>query len=247
MSKLIQKSFGTAEELAAAAAKWWVERLREKTSRAPYGVALSGGRIAKLFFQQVVKHGESAGIGWEHVHFFWADERCVPPTSTESNFWDAAQWLIDPLQLPHENIHRLFGEADPEYAAQQAEAELCRIMPMNDSGQPVLDLVFLGMGEDGHVASLFPEENREFVTNGRVFRPVMATKPPPQRITIGYQTLFAAREVAILASGKGKAAALAKVKEGDLSIPAARVVANRPETILFEDISGSSSGREKII
>src|SRR5205809_939196 len=149
-------------------------------------VALSGGRIAKTFYDAIVQIVRSESRHVDHIHFFFADERCVPPTDPESNFLTARQSLFDPLHIRTEQIHRIHGETDDTYAAQEAEAELCRIAPLASTGQPILDLVILGMGEDGHTASLFPGESDTLVDDSAVYRAVTAVKPPPRRITLGY-------------------------------------------------------------
>jgi 6-phosphogluconolactonase len=102
--------------------------------------------------------------------------------------------------------------------------------------QPVLDLIFLGMGEDGHVASLFPTEPESMVNDAAVFRAVVGTKPPPNRITIGYQTIAAAREVWVLASGAGKEQALRESTKQAGQTPLARVLRLRSQTTVFTDV-----------
>jgi len=115
---------------------------------------------------------------------------------------------LAPLNIPGSQIHRVRGEDPPEAAAAKAEAELRQIAPLASNGQPVLDLIFLGMGEDGHVASLFPGEPEELMASNAVYRPVVAAKPPPHRITMGYPTIAAAGQVRVLAAGAGKEKAL---------------------------------------
>jgi 6-phosphogluconolactonase len=176
----------------------------------------------------------------DHIHFFFADERCVPPTDPESNFITAKQALFDALFIRAEQIHRIHGEVEDDYAAKEAEAELCRIAPLDSAGQPILDLVVLGMGEDGHTASLFPSEPGGMVDSNAVYRAVTAVKPPPRRITLGYAPLRAARELIVLASGKGKESASAAVF-GQIAakkpiLPLARVLFNHPKSIIFSDI-----------
>ena len=123
------------------------------------------------------------------------------------------------------------------WAAAEAEAEICRIAQVNRSGQPMLDLIFLGMGEDGHVASLFPGVLEEAARSKSVYLPVVASKPPPQRITINFAALAAARQVWVLASGAGKESALRESLSTDGRTPLARVLATRAKTMIFADIT----------
>ncbi|MFM8470117.1 MAG: 6-phosphogluconolactonase, partial [Limisphaerales bacterium] len=200
-------------------------------------VAVSGGRIAKDFFSAVARQAQARKQSLAHVHFFWADERCVPPTDTESNFRSAAELLFQPLNLPTTNIHRIRGEDEPEAAARTAEAELRQIAPANAADQPVLDLVLLGMGEDGHVASLFPGEPVAVIASPAVYRAVTASKPPPRRITVGYGTLNAARDVWVLASGAGKEQALRESLSPMGRTPLGRVLRGRGQTLIFTDLT----------
>jgi 6-phosphogluconolactonase len=228
----------TPEEIARAASTELLGLLMRRSpghSR-PFGIALSGGRIAVPFYKQIVNSAHRTRLSFEGVHFFWADERCVPPDSKENNYAVAKEHLLGPLEIPEANIHRIRGEDDPAIASRDAEAEICRVLPLASEGQPIIDLVILGMGEDGHVASLFPAEGAEWVRDSAVYRPVIATKPPPNRITLGYQPIIAAREVWILASGPGKESAFKALLREDLNLPAARVVRSRDETRIFQDI-----------
>lgn len=206
-------------------------------SSEPKTVAVSGGRIAKDFFSAVARQSKARGQSLAHVHFFWADERCVPPTDTESNYRSAAELLFTPLGLPAENLHRIRGEDEPAQAAREAEAELRRFALANAAGQPVLDLVLLGMGEDGHVASLFPGEPEAAMSSPAVYRTVTASKPPPRRVTLGYATIAAARVVWVLASGAGKEAALRESLSPAGKTPLARVLRERERTEIFTDIA----------
>jgi 6-phosphogluconolactonase len=236
-AKLQLHHLPTPEEVAKAAATKLVGLLKRRSDlRHPFGIALSGGRIAQPFCECIVRLVKESPTSFDDVHFFWADERCVPGNSPESNFFGARQLLFEPLQIPPVNIHRILADRGVDYAVQEAEAELCRVMPLSPSAQPVLDVVILGMGEDGHIASLFPEEGDGFVQDARVYRHVTATKPPPERITLGYQPIFAAREVWVLASGIGKISAFRGLLANDERLPIARVVAGRSQTIVFQDI-----------
>ena len=236
-TKLQLQHLPTPEELARAAALKLVGLLKRRSDlRQPFGIALSGGRIAQPFYDCIVKTVQQSPTSFDDVHFFWADERCVPGMSPESNYFIARHHLFKPLRVPEPNIHRILADRDIKFAVEEAEAELCRVMPLNAVAQPILDVVILGMGEDGHVASLFPEESAALVSDERVYRSVVATKPPPNRVTLGYQPILAAREVWVLASGIGKLTALRGLLAGDERLPIARVVAGRPQTLVFQDI-----------
>ncbi len=224
----------TLADAQAVAERCAAEFLRNSPSARTVG--LSGGRIAKDFFRAVTLQARNSRASLAHLHFFWADERCVPPDHAESNYRSAAELMFTPLALPADNLHRIRGETKPEEAARDAEAELRRFAPANATGQPVLDLVLLGMGEDGHVASLFPQVAPAMRDDSAVYRPVLATKPPPQRITLGYQPLFAAKQIWVLASGQGKADALRESLTLTGQTPLAAVLRGRLETRIFSDL-----------
>ncbi len=235
MSNWELNSFANATAVAERCATELLERL--PLTSTPTRVALSGGRIAKDFFRALAQRAQERGQSLAHVHFFWADERCVLPEHAESNYRSAAELLFTPLGLPPQNLHRIRGEAEADCATREAEAELRRLAPINAAGQPVLDLVLLGMGEDGHIASLFPGESEEVMQTPAVYRAVTASKPPPRRITLGYATLAAAREVWVLASGTGKETALRESLLPDGKTPLARVLRGRERTRIFTDLS----------
>lgn len=173
-------------ELAQVAANGWLDSVRLSSERGESQyVALSGGRIAKQFFNAIVAGTKDRAISLASIHFFWADERCVPPDNPESNFALADNFLFQPLSIPANQIHRILGEESPEKAASFASAEIRRYVPPDQSGFPTLDIVFLGMGEDGHVASLFPNVFMiEAEAAPEAYLSVVAPKPPPLRVTL---------------------------------------------------------------
>lgn len=228
--------FADNVSLACAVAERWLGLLSNHPVAGPFCVALSGGRIPKLFYAEIVRLAVARPQLFAEVHFFWGDERCVPPTDAESNFALANENLFKPLGIAPAQIHRIRGDLPPEEAAVEAAKEFTRVARMNAEGQPVLDLVFLGMGEDGHVASLFPGESEEVMASHAVCRVVMASKPPPQRITLGYSALAAANEVWVMASGVGKEKALAESLEENGRTPLARLLRLRPATRIFSDV-----------
>jgi 6-phosphogluconolactonase len=237
-------SFPDPASLAAAAAEQWVNEIEGTRTRGQsHCVALSGGRIARVFYSATATAVRKRAVPMDHVEFFWGDERCVPPTDPESNFAIARDLLFAPLGIAEARIHRVKGEASPEVGALEAAKELSRVAPLNPEGQPVLDLIFLGLGEDGHVASLFPAESEQTRANAAICRAVVATKPPPQRITIGYGVIAAARQVWVLASGAGKEAALQQSLQSQGQAPLARVLKLRQSTRIFSDIPIAPAAR----
>ena len=229
--------FASADDLAKAAAREWHNEIQEAGGKGgAYCVALSGGRIAGRFFTAAAEIAKTRVPAFNRVHFFWSDERCVPPVDPESNFFLAQERLFFPLGIPASQIHRVYGEEAPEIAAAKAEAELRQMAAQGPGEQPVVDLIFLGLGEEGHVASLFPGESEALMASPAVYRPVVASKSPPRRITLGYSAIEAARQVWVLASGAGKASALSASLKPDGRTPLARVIRSRPHTRIFTDI-----------
>ena len=233
-------SFSTADELARAAAGAWLNEI-ESANRAGkiHCVALSGGRIAQKFFTATVEQGRARKVSFARVHFFWADERCVPPADAESNFKLAHEFLLLPLNIATHQIHRLPGEIDPAAAVKLAEAEILQVVPANENKSPVLDLVLLGMGEDGHVASLFPNSPPAVMADDRCFLVVEnSPKSPLRRISLSYAALANAGAVWVFVSGAGKVAALRESLAPAGNTPLARVLAARSGTRIFFDVRG---------
>lgn len=251
--------FASAQELASAVAGAWLDQI-ETAGRAgkKQGVALSGGRITQVFFAATVEQARKRSVSFANVDFFWADERCVPPVHPESNFKMANELLLIPLKIPENQIHRIRGEDPPAAGASKAEADIVRyaapaqplLNPATRTGStsslpglngfsPMLDLIFLGMGEDGHVASLFPNAGPEIRNAAAPFLVVEnSPKPPPVRISLSYKMIFEAKEVWVLVSGAGKESALRKSLAPDGRTPLADVIRGRPATKIFSDIKG---------
>lgn len=256
MKKFELISFASADELARAVAAAWLDQVEKaRPSGRPYSVALSGGRITQKFFAAVVQQARTRRIGDGgapslpgNVHFFWADERCVPPDDPESNFKLANELLFQPLNISESRIHRIRGEEPPVAAVGAAEEELRGITsgallspsPRRGEGAgpaPVLDLIFLGMGEDGHVASLFPDAPPEVLNHPGPFLFIdHSPKPPPRRISLSYGAIAAASQVWVLISGAGKEKALNQSLDSGVITPLARVIEKRQKTLIFSEI-----------
>ncbi len=227
----------SADALAETVARRWLDEIAAaREAGRPHTVALSGGRITTKFFAAVIAQNRDRRVAFDHVHFFWADERCVPPADPESNYRMASELLFTPLNIAEKQIHRLPGEADPAAAARAASSELSAIAPAGPAGLPVLDLVFLGMGEDGHVASLFPGASAEVLNCATPFLVIQnSPKPPPTRLSLGYATLAAARQIWALVSGAGKEQAFRDTLTTGQT-PLRRVIESNPAVTIFTDL-----------
>jgi 6-phosphogluconolactonase len=163
-----------------------------------------------------------------HVDWWFGDERCVAPDDPESNYRLVAESLLPSAAIPPEHVHRIAGELEPARAASAYAGELRGAVPPGPAGVPELDVAFLGLGEDGHTASLFPGDP-SLDERSALALPVVATKPPPNRITLTLPVFEAARAVVILATGTGKKDAVARVLAGpDRATPASLLP---PETL----------------
>jgi len=118
--------------------------------------ALSGGSTPKFVFQMLAKDYKEK-IDWYKIHLFWGDERCVPPQSDESNYGMTKKYLLDYIDIPKKNVHPVDGENNPKQEAIRYSNEIKKIVPLKN-GYPKFDLVMLGIGEDGHTASIFPNQ-----------------------------------------------------------------------------------------
>jgi 6-phosphogluconolactonase len=234
-------SFAAADELALAVASAWLNEIAAANRAGKsHCVALSGGRITQKFFAAAVEQGRSRQLSFGGVHFFWADERCVPPTDADSNFKMADELLFQPLKISANQIYRLRGEILPADAVKIAETELRKFTHASEGEMPALDLILLGMGEDGHIASLFPNATSEILNCPAPFLAVEnSPKPPPRRISLSYAAIAAARQVWVLVSGAGKEAAFRESLKADGRTPLARVIQSRSPAApvkLFSDL-----------
>lgn len=238
MTKCELVSFRSPDELANHVAGLWLDEI-ESSNRAgkPHCVALSGGRIAQKLFTAVVGQAKSRNISFATVQFFWADERCVPPLHPDSNFRLANDTLLEPLKISDDTIHRLQGDIAPRQAAQIASSQILKVARVSAANLPVLDLILLGMGEDGHVASLFPNASEETLNCAEPFLSVdNSPKPPANRLSLSYPAIASATNVWVLASGAGKKDALEQSIKPAGTTPLAKVVQMRDNTKIFSDI-----------
>ena len=203
-------------------------------------VALSGGSTPKVVFD-VLAADYGQKMDWSKVHFYWGDERCVPPGDEESNFKMTVDHLFSKIEVPKENIHRILGENDPNSEAMRY-ANLLEINLDRVEGIPEFDLVILGMGDDGHTASIFPHEIDLWDAEDHC---VVATHPETgqKRVSINGKVINRAKEVVFLVTGKGKAEkvkAIAQKVEDFEKYPASLVNPDSEKLIWFLDEGAAS-------
>lgn len=200
--------FPTPAELATAAAQNFLQRASEAVAeKGSFCVALTGGSTPKETYRLLATEPYSTRVDWARTFVFWSDERCVPPQHEASNYRMAREALLDHVPIPAANVHRMRGEAEPEAAAAEYE-QLVR-----DVVGERFDLVHLGMGADGHIASLFSDTPALHEPSRRV-RAQLVEAVDMWRITLTPVAILAAAYLTFMVSGEAKAAVLARVLEG---------------------------------
>jgi 6-phosphogluconolactonase len=190
-----------------------------------FNIALSGGSTPGVFYNYLgTKH---SGLPfWKNTHIFWGDERCVPPDDPDSNYRMAWELLIKNVRIPEKNIHRIRGEEAPNAEAERYCREISQFLPKTEDERPVFDWILLGLGEDGHTASIFPgiqlPENKSTAC-------AVASHPTTgqKRITLTLPVINCSRKVTFLVSGQTKTAlvtSIIKREESSKKLPAARVI-----------------------
>jgi len=228
--------FETPEATAIAVAELILSKSKEKNKLSlPFNIAVSGGSTPKLLFTLLAAEYVDS-IRWHFVRLFWVDERCVPPTHAESNFGMTYQTLLKHVPIHEANIFRMQGESDPEKEASRYQALLEKELPMKN-GVPQFDLILLGMGDDGHTASIFP--NDMSLLNSELAVAVGSHPTSGQkRITLTGTTLQQAKQVAFLITGESKSEILREIIEDEptgLLYPAAHIHSISDEVSFFLD------------
>lgn len=212
------------EAISHEAASLFVSASRDSiATRKKFAVAISGGSTPRRLYTLLSSSPYCDQVDWHNVHFFWADERCVPKEDEESNFKVAFDRLLSKVPVLDGNIHRINGEEEPEKAARDYEADIREFFGV--SGFPVFDLVLLGMGEDGHTASLFPD-SKSLEETARLAVPVYLEKDNRSRITLTLPVLNNATQILFLVAGSSKAAVLSEILsdgEKKKEFPAGRI------------------------
>ncbi len=195
-----------------------------------FHLALSGGATPINFFRWISTQTE-LNFDWHDVHLWWCDERSVPISDVRSNFGTALDELINPLRLSLEQVHPMPAYPDLKKGAESYADELCHFLPVSDN-LPVFDLIWLGVGEDGHTASLFPmaptlNEDSIVVSEPRA-------PDGTGRLSLSLPVLMSARKIVAVVLGKSKQAVLSKIfSDRNSDLPAARMIAGRPDIYWF--------------
>ena len=202
-----------AEDLAMASARLFATKVEEAVSRRGVArVAISGGSTPQAAFKLLADPAQSFAntVPWDKVQLFWVDERCVPPDHPDSNYGVCKQLLLDHVSISPANVHRMEGELDPEEAASRYESALRNKLKLEGAESPRFDLLLLGMGDDGHTASLFPHTEGLNVL-GRL---VIANHVPQKdtwRISLTWTVINQAAEVVFEIAGPAKTAVVSEV------------------------------------
>jgi 6-phosphogluconolactonase len=236
-----------AERAAAEIARLLQDALERRGSA---HLVLAGGSTPRRAYELLA----GLPVDWSAVELWYGDERCVEPEDPESNHRLVAESLLAHIQGAAPREHRIPGELGPEAAAQAYAAELRARVPPAEQPQtsaagaqprelPALDIALLGLGEDGHTASLFPGHPEVLESNALCLPVRDAPKPPPERVTLSLPVLRAARRCLLLATGSGKAAAVGAVLAGpDPDVPASLLASGRLHVLIDDAATPASAG-----
>ncbi len=226
--------FSTPKDVYNAIAQEILKVTKNSTQKI-FDIALSGGNSPKGLFEFMSKKFANE-IPWERIHFWWGDERCVSPESDESNYKMAEELLLSKISIPKDNIHRIRGEEDPEKEAIRYSKEM--ESTLNSRGEdPVFDIILLGLGEDGHTASIFPDQLELFEDENSC---AVASHPitGQKRITITGNVLNNANQIFFLITGENKALRISEImndSEAAKLLPAYYISPANGELIWFLD------------
>lgn len=201
------KIFENISELAKA---FCDELMKMSKSKENFCIALSGGTTPKIIFQALAEDYNSK-INWNKIHLFWGDERCVLPEDDQSNYGMTKKYLLDFIDIPEKNVHRIFGENDPGSEAERYSEEIKKKVIIKN-GLPNFDLVMLGLGEDGHTASIFPNQSH-LLNSEKIYEVAIHPSSGQKRITITGKVINNSKRVIFLVAGKSKAKILQNVIE----------------------------------
>jgi len=204
--------FDDLQSLSQSAAELFQSLSRSSIgAKGRFAVALSGGTTPRLLYTLLGASPYQNTIEWHSIHLFWADERCVPADDPASNYKLVRDTLLKKITIPEENVHHVHGETDPELAAHAYEQDIKAFY--GTVAIPIFDLIILGIGADGHTASIFPG-SPTVPESARVAVPVYLEKPQVNRVTITISVINHASNVLFLVAGKAKTNVLQNILYG---------------------------------
>ena len=223
----------SAGYIAITSAIWIETAIQSIESNGRFDVALSGGSTPEKLYR-VLAGSPRMEPFWSKVHLWFGDERCVPPESENSNYFMVKKALVD--RIKDAKIHRMAGELEPNLAAQNYSEQMETLSSENNT--PQFDLVMLGVGEDGHIASLFPESDNYLERKAWVSAADIAAVSM-WRISITLPVIQAAKQIMVLATGPGKKEIIAKINSGKGSKLPAYQISRLPQAVWYLDESAA--------
>jgi len=186
------------------------ELLKLSKTKSEFVLSLSGGSTPRIIFETIADDYREK-IKWDKLHLFWSDERCVPPADDESNFGMTKKYLLDYIKIPEENIHRIMGESDPQFEAKRYSDEIEKTVNLVN-GIPKFDLIMLGIGEDGHTASIFPDQ-MHLLNSQKICDVAIHPSTGQKRVTMSGRVINNSNAAIFLVTGKSKAVILKEILE----------------------------------
>ncbi len=234
------KIFKSANELSHFFAQKMADDIEQFSSGKYYSMALSGGLTPRKVFEYLASQFR-VRIEWQKVQVFWSDERCVDPENDESNYRMAKESLLNEISIPAKNIFRIHGEADPSMEADRY-SDIIRQHVLTQNNIPQFDLIMLGLGDDGHIASIFPD-NLALFESEKLMEVTENPYSKQKRITVTGNIINSARTVVFLVTGEPKAEMAARIIErmkGWDKLPASLVNPGEGELIWLMDEPAAS-------
>jgi 6-phosphogluconolactonase len=231
----ISESF---EELSEQFAQLLIEKVNN--DKDDFNIALSGGSTPKNMFEYLAAHHQNT-IEWHKVKFFWGDERCVPPTDSESNYKMAYEALLSRLQIPASNIFRIRGENDPQNEVKEY-SEIVKKQLTKINNIPIFDLIMLGLGEDGHTASIFPNQ-KSLLESEKIYASAVHPETGQKRITLTGKVINNASTIVFIVTGNNKSKVVDEIinqKDDYKDYPASFILPHNGELYWLLDKSAAS-------
>jgi 6-phosphogluconolactonase len=203
--------FQSVDELAGELSRNFRDYILAQPVGNSVHIAFSGGNTPKSFFNRLTSDliNGRQHFSWERIHFYWVDERCVPPDHPDSNYFMTQTSLLSKIRIDENNIHRIRGESNPEQEARRYAREIENNVEKKD-GKPVFDWIFLGIGDDGHTASIFPD-SMELLHSSGICEAVRHPVSGQFRITLTGQVILQAKKITFLVTGSSKSRIVSQI------------------------------------